>query len=216
MDAWYRHNGIFSQALRDKYRDEYVGAIYYGGSTPNQRLMGATACYLASNVWGAAAVTSNSNAANGHGDPTGKAFINYLLDNLPRYNSEEHNSGQYLTFNLGPFHTLANFAPDPLIRQKARMGFDWLVADTAPSWLNGYACISNTRGRVDAPQSGYSGTTLPGWWLKFGGPTPTNGINLNLHAQYALPDFAGVPSEIMAAAAQARALTRKSPPRRDR
>jgi len=211
MDAWYRHNGIFSQALRDKYRDEYVGALYYGGSTPNQRLMGATACYLASEVWGAAAVTANSNAANGHGDPTGKAFINYLLDNLPRYNCEEHNSAQYLTFNLGPFHTLANFAPDPLIRQKARMGFEWLVADAAPSWLNGYACISNTRGRVDAPQNAYNGTTMPGWWLKFGGPTPSNGINLNLHAQYALPDFPGLPPEIMAAATdRSQSYTRRS------
>jgi hypothetical protein len=82
MDAWYRHNGIFPQQLRDKYRDEYVGARYYGGSTPNQRLMGATACYLASEVWGAAAVTARSNAANGYGDPTGNiaaAYGNFTL-----------------------------------------------------------------------------------------------------------------------------------------
>ena len=200
MDAWYRHNGIFSQALKDKYRDEYVGARYYGGSTPNQRLMGATASYLASEIWGVGPVTSVSNGSNGTGDPSGKAFLNKILTDLPRYNSEEHNASQYLTFNLGPFHTLANFAPDPLLRQKARMGFDWMVADTAPSWLNGYACISNTRGRVDAPQNTYNGTTNLGWWLKFGGPNPANGLNLNLHAQYALPDFPGLPEEIITAA----------------
>jgi len=211
MDAWYRHNAIFSQELKDQYRDEYVGARYYGGSTPNQRLMGATGCYLASEIWGASAVTSVSNASNGFGDPTGKAFINHLLDKLPRYNCEEHNSGQYLTFNLGPFHTLANFAPDLLIRRKARMGFDWLLADTAPAWLNGYACISNTRGRVAPPQNAYNGTALPGWWLFFGGPTPTSSLNLNLHAQYALPDFPGVPAEIMAAASdRTQSYTRRS------
>jgi len=175
MDAWYRHNAIFSQELKDKYRDEYVGARYYFGATPNQRLMGATAAYLASEIWGVGPVTSVSNASNGTGDPSGKAFLDQILTVLPRYNSEEHNAAQYLTFNLGPFHTLANFAPDPLLRQKARMGFDWLVADTAPSWLNGYACISNTRGRVDAPQNTYNGTTHLGWWLKFGGPPPAHG-----------------------------------------
>ena len=165
MDAWYRHNAIFSQELKDKYRDEYVGALYYTGSTPNQRLMAATGCYLASEVWGAAAVTANSNAANGHGDPTGKAFINHILDNLPRYNCEEHNSGQYLAYNIGPFRTLADFAPDPVLKQKASMAYDWLIADTAPSWLNGYACISNTRGRVSSTQEDYNGVTNLGWWL---------------------------------------------------
>jgi autotransporter-associated beta strand protein len=211
MDTWYRHNAIFPQTLKDKYRDEYVGALHYGGSTPNQRLMSATGCYLASEIWGAEAVTSNSNAANGYGDPTGKAFINHLLDNLPRYNCEEHNSGQYLTFNLGPFHTLANFAPDPQLRQKARMGFDWLLADTAPSWLNGYACISNTRGRVDAPQNSYGGTTNLGWWLQFGGPTPASLFDSELHAQYALPDYPGVPAEIITASSdRSQSYTRRS------
>jgi autotransporter-associated beta strand protein len=211
MDAWYRHNSIFSQELKDKYRDEYVGAHLYAGATPNQRLMGATACYLASEIWGAAAVTANSNASNSFGDPTGKAFIDHILTNLPRYNSEEHNAGQYLTFNLGPFHTLANFAPDPLLRQKARMGFDWMVADTAPSWLNGYACISNTRGRVAPAQEDYNGTTALGWWLKFGGPNPVAKLNLNLHVQYALPDFPGLPAEIIAAATdRSQSYTRRS------
>ena len=200
MDAWYRHNAIFSQELKDKYRDEYVGARYYGGSTPNQRLMGATAAYLASEIWGVGPVTSVSNGSNGTGDPSGKAFLDQILTALPRYNSEEHNAGQYLTFNLGPFHTLANFAPDPLLRQKARMGFDWMVADTAPSWLNGYACISNTRGRVAPAQEDYRGTTALGWWLMFGGPDPAAKLNLNLHAQYALPDFPGLPEEVIAAA----------------
>ncbi len=211
MDAWYRHNSIFSQELKDKYRDEYVGAHLYAGATPNQRLMGATACYLASEIWGAAAVTANSNASNSYGDPTGKAFIDHILTNLPRYNSEEHNAGQYLTFNLGPFHTLANFAPDPLLRQKARMGFDWMVADTAPSWLNGYACISNTRGRVAPAQEDYNGTTALGWWLKFGGPDPVAKLNLNLHVQYALPDFPGLPAEIISAATdRSQSYTRRS------
>ncbi|MCB1131966.1 MAG: hypothetical protein KDN05_12610, partial [Verrucomicrobiae bacterium] len=211
MDAWYRHNAIFPQELKDKYRDEYVGATHYTGSTPNQRLMAATGCYLASEIWGAAAVTANSNAANGHGDPTGKAFINHILDNLPRYNCEEHNSGQYLTFNLGPFHTLANFAPDPLIRQKARMGFDWLLADTAPTWLNGYACVSNTRGRVTSPQNRYAGTTNLGWWLQFGGPTPASMFDSELHVQYALSDYPGVPEEIITASSdRSQSYTRRS------
>lgn len=211
MDAWYRYNTAFSQALKDKYRDEYVGAALYGGATPNQRLMGATGCYLASEVWGAAAVTSHSNAANGYGDPTGKAFIHHILDNVPRYNCEEHNAGQYLTFNLGPIHTLANYAPDPLMRQKARMCFDWLLADTAPSWLNGYACISNTRGRVDAPQNAYNGTTNPAWWLFFGGPTPANMLDVGLQAQYTMPNFPGVLPEIVTAATdRSSSYTRRS------
>jgi autotransporter-associated beta strand protein len=211
MDAWYRHNAIFPQDLKDKYQDEYVGAIHYTGSTPNQRLMAATGCYLASEVWGAAAVTANSNASNGHGDPTGKAFINHILDNLPRYNCEEHNSGQYLAYNIGPFRTLADFAPDPLIKQKASMAYDWLVADTAPSWLNGYACISNTRGRVSSSQDDYNGVTNLGWWLLLGGPPATNLLDANSFVQCVLPEFPGVPAEIMTAATdRSQPYTRRS------
>ena len=200
MDAWYRYGNTFSQALKDKYQAEYVGANLYAGATPNQRLMGATGCYLASEIWGVAAVTANSNASNGTGDPSGKAFIDHIVSNVPRYNCEEHNAGQYLAFNLGPFNTLANFAPDPALRQKARMAYEWLVADTAPTWLNGYACISNTRGRVSSPQQDYNGVATLGWWLHFGGPDPSSLLDGDIMAQYTMPDYHGFPEEITTAA----------------
>ncbi len=211
MDAWYRYGNTFSQALKDKYQAEYVGANLYAGATPNQRLMGATGCYLASEIWGVAAVTANSNASNGTGDPSGKAFIDHIVSNVPRYNCEEHNAGQYLAFNLGPFNTLANFAPDPALRQKARMAYEWLVADSAPTWLNGYACISNTRGRVSSPQEDYNGVATLGWWLHFGGPDPTSLLDGDIMAQYTMPDYHGFPDEITTAASDRTAsYTRRS------
>lgn len=63
--------------------------------------MGTTACYLASKIWGVGPVSNDSKNTNG------KAFIDQILTALLRQNCEGYNAGQYLTFKLGPFHTLS-------------------------------------------------------------------------------------------------------------
>jgi autotransporter-associated beta strand protein len=197
MDAYLRWNHLFPQSLKDRYREVYVGAdAYDNGSTPNQRFMLATASYLANGIWGSS-VNSNSSAANGIGSSSGKDFILHILNKTPFDNHEEHNSHHYLTYTLSAIETLAQFAQDAEVRNKARLVVDWALAEAAGYMLNGRWCVSSTRGRPAQQQYDYGNTDWT-WYLIFGGPAPTSYFDSFATAPFLSPQFPVVLPEILA------------------
>ena len=210
MDAYLRWNHLFPQSLKDRYQQIYVGAdAYDNGSTPNQRFMLATASFLANEVWGAS-VNSVASASNGIGGASGKDFILHILNKTPFQNHEEHNASHYLQYTLAPIETLAEFAQDAEVRDKARMVVNWALAEAAGYMQNGRWCVSATRGRASDQQSAYDITGWT-WHLLFGGPAPSSYFDSFATAPFLTPQFPAVMAEILAAGQQrAQSYTRRS------
>jgi autotransporter-associated beta strand protein len=201
MDAYLRWNHLFPQSLKDRYQQVYVGAdAYNNGSTPNQRFMLAVASFLANEVWGPT-VNSASSAANGVGGASGRDFILHILNKTPFDNHEEHNSHHYLTYTLSAIETLAQFAQDAEVRNKARMVVNWSFAEAAGYMHNGRWAVSSTRGRASLQQNDYSNTGWT-WLLAFGGPAPASYFDSFATAPFLAPQFPSLEPEILAAGQQ--------------
>lgn len=198
MDAYLRWNHLFPQTLKDRYREVYVGsAIYNDGSTPNQRFMLAVASYLANGVWGAG-VNSAASASNGIGGASGKDFILHILNKTPFDNHEEHNASHYLQYTLAAIETLAQFAQDAEVRNKARMVVNWSLAEAAGYMQNGRWCVPATRGRAAERQNAYDITGWT-WHLLFGGPAPSSYFDSYATAPFLTPEFPALTAEVSAA-----------------
>ena len=197
MDAWFRWNSLFPQSLKDRYQQVYTTSdLYDNGSTPNQKFMVAAASYLANSVWGAS-VNSVSSATYGTGDPTGKALVVNVIERTPFRGFEEHDANVYLLVTLSPMETLAQFAPDADVRNKARLVLDWGFANAAGYWLNGHWGVSATRGSTGGIQNEAGGTGLL-WWQLFGGPTPDL-TDSHPVMPFLAPEFPGMIPELEAA-----------------
>lgn len=201
MDSYLRWNGSFPQSLKDRYQQVYTTSdLYDNSATPNQRFMTCTASYLANGVWGPS-VNSVSSASYATGDPTGKAYLESTINNVPFRGYPEHNSTQYLVYTVGPMMTLADFAPDPVFKNKARMAFDWAMAEAASGMQNGRWVTPVTRGRVAASQDGYSNTSFA-WWLLYGGPLPGDMLDSSNATVITSPTFTGLLPELTRAATE--------------
>ncbi len=201
MDAYLRWNHLFPQSLKDRYQQVYVGSdAYNNGSTPNQRFMLATASFLANEVWGPT-VNSVASASNGIGGVSGRDFILHLLNKTPFHNHEEHNSHHYLTYTLSAIETLAQFAQDAEVRNKARMVVHWSFAEAAGYMHNGRWAVSATRGRASGQQNAYGNTDWT-WQLVFGGPAPASYFDSYATAPFLAPQFPALAAEVLAAGQQ--------------
>ncbi len=201
MDAYLRWGQLFSQTLKDRYQQIYTTSdLYDNSATPNQRFMTCTASYLANSVWGSA-VNSVSSAGYGTADPSGKVYLENVINAMPFHGYPEHDANHYLLYTLAPMRTLADFAPDPVFKNKARMAFDWGMAEGASAWLNGHWGVASTRGQTIPQQNNYD--IMPQvWWLIHGGPTPSDMGDAENSTIFTMPPFAGVLPEISAAATQ--------------
>ena len=197
MDAYLRWNHLFPQSLKDRYQQVYVGSgAYNDGSTPNQRFMLATASYLANGIWGPG-VNSVASASNGIGGASGKDFILHILNKTPFDNHEEHNSHHYLTYTLSAIETLAEFAQDAEVRDKARLVVSWALAEASGYMHNGRWCVSSTRGRAALRQNDYGNTDWT-WHILFGGPPPTSYFDSFATAPFLTPQFTAALPEVLA------------------
>lgn len=201
MDCFLRWNSVFSPALSNQFRAVFTTCTNYNaGVTYNQRMMLATARYLATGLWGTNAFPNNANAQAdyGTGDPTGKAYLLNTILRSPRFGIYEHDSTIYEQYTLGPLRTLAEFAPDADVRNKARMAFDWIVAETAGSYFKCHWATASCRTFPTRTQTSYASTsaTMMMTWLFFGGPQPNDFLESYPSALYCMTNFPGILPEV--------------------
>ena len=205
MDCWLRWNALpeFTPGFTNLYEAQLTtnGTNYSSGATANQQMMFATARYIAGTVWGIGAFPGGSQyqASYGTGDPTGKTFVSNIIGNIPLYGLVEHDSLIYAQYTLGPVYTLEQYAPDPVLRNKARLAFDWVVAAAAGYYFYDNWAVASDRTEPYWVQNQPTETTMM-TWLFFGGPTPTSYLASYPSAAYCMPGFPGVPAEVVNAA----------------
>ncbi|TRX62042.1 T9SS type A sorting domain-containing protein [Fulvivirga sp. M361] len=174
MDAYLRWKSTrYTDELKDVTRNFMTSFTGYDeGATQNHLIMLATARFLASEQWPASDFASGSDFAAG--DPAGKNYLLFRLNEWVRRGVIEHDSPIYITFHLGPLRTLADHALDPEIRQLAALAFEWLMINSANEWMEGHYATSSLRSLFpyDA-QNEYFETDMT-LWLYFGGKSPDN------------------------------------------
>ena len=220
MDCYLRWSAalpsVFTPTIANYFKSELTTdpatTNYSSGATANQRMMLTTAHYLAGSVWGTNAFLSGSQYQTdyGTGDPTGKAYVSNTIVSIPRYGLLEHDSPIYAQFTLGPIYTLEQFAPDAVLRNKARLAFDWAVAEIAGYYSYNNWAIASDRTEPYWVQSDPSETTMMSY-LFFGGPTPRSLLESYPSAPYCMPGFPGIlPEVVMAATNRTRSYTHYS------
>jgi hypothetical protein len=218
MDCYLRWSAalpsVFTPAINNYFETQLTtnGTNYSSGVTANQQMMFATTRYLAGNVWGTTAFPGGSSfqASYGTGDPTGKTFVSNIIANIPLYGFLEHDSLIYVQYTLGPIYTLEQFAPDPVLQNKAKMAFDWAVAEMSGYYFYDNWAIASTRTEPYWTQNNPTETTMM-TYLFFGGPTPVTYLASYPSALYSMSNFAGIlPEVVMAATNRAQAYTHYS------
>lgn len=195
MDTYMRWQHLMPQDVKDAYTAEYLGMKTYGnGSTPNQRIMWAAACRLACETWGTAAVTTNSNASNKTGEPTGKKYIETVCDRTVKYNFDERWAKHYLQYTLGPLRSIADLSTDPVLANKARMTWNWGWMDIASFSFKGRWSIPAGRGAL-TEDGNSSDISEHGSWLMFGGTERANKLDFDQVLPYTQPAV-GAPNTV--------------------
>ncbi len=196
MDTFLRWNQMFPTSISNQYYTKYTTMGTYGnGATPNQRMMWAVACRLACETWGTNAVTQVSNAKYWTTDPSGRDVILSYCENAVQYNFRERWATIYLEYTLGPLRSIVDLSTDPVLRQQARMAWNWGMMDLASGSFNGRWSLPSARGGMAIYPEGY-GISENATWLLYGGPTPSNLLNADqsmLYTQYPVPPVATPP-----------------------
>ncbi len=200
-DAWLRFGRSLGEETAVSIRRCLLQASEYrlDGGTENHKLMRAVAGLTTAEAW-----PDWTDAADVHRRCA--SYLDRYCSHIVRFGQGEFDSTTYAVLYFASFATLRDFAAAPLLRRKAGMALDWLLANAAGEWLNGLYTGAHSRDyhptvtHADAPGG------IAAAWLYFGGRTP------NLAAGE--PHYAAVNalSAYRAPAAVVRAATERSRP----
>ncbi|WP_036738296.1 CARDB domain-containing protein, partial [Paenibacillus zanthoxyli] len=162
IDTYLKYGHLYPESLREKVKANMLAADYSNnGSTENHFLEFRTAGYLVAQTW---PEWSKAQAT--------KAFaerdISEMLQRFVKYGMKEYDSTTYWALYVECLLMLHDLADDPQMKQKAKMALDWMQANTAAEWVDGYWVSSTNRDYMGmSPKLGAAGTIMG--WLYFGG-----------------------------------------------
>lgn len=169
MDVWLRFGSRLPPELRDgikayMLRFDYAAMIATG--TENHKLMEAAAGCLAAQTWPEELAGAERQR---------QACEAYLLETCRRYVSWgliEFDSPTYNVIYVTTLLTVRDFTAHNQLRTQAEMTIEWMLANIAGEWVDGYYTASSLRmtSPMLDPFTG-SGTTVMAW-LYFGGRAP--------------------------------------------
>ena len=167
IDAYFRFGNRYPEELKKLVRQRMTQFDYtQNGSTENHKLMFKTAGYLTTVAfpdWEQASATREHC----------RATLYHMMDNMVRYGLKEFDSSTYGTFYITCMLSLYDHTDEPEMRTRAQMTLEWLLANFASEWLDGYFIASTLREYEFAVsprlETSYS---IIGWLLFGGGPQP--------------------------------------------
>lgn len=178
--------------IRD-YVALYAHKVWKGYGAMNYRLMMDGAGYLAAQEWPELADADGLNAAAIQA-ATGERLLGYF-DGICRRNFDEYGAPIYLAVDLGAVRMLAEFARDPVMRQRASLTLDAMLLDIACTWNQGYNVGSASRAKYwystqTSPDS--MASTAASAWIYFGAKRPVSGTDwfwMAPRGTYQLPEL---------------------------
>jgi len=189
IDCYVRYNQHMDNALKERYRKIYCGAVFYRRlSTSNHTIMAAVTRFLATQSFGADQFKpdpffqgkEDSGNIFTKTDPTGEKFVLGRIQSAVKDGPGEYASRPYGAENILPLLTIAECASDPELRRKAMLAYEYCVAQLAPVYLRGHLATFAPRSYPDLEtQRPWGVAVIP--WVYFGGQNPGN-----LYRQWAL------------------------------
>ncbi|HTY36495.1 MAG TPA: hypothetical protein VMH23_05260 [Bacteroidota bacterium] len=171
IGTYLRVKNLLPDSLKHKIRRAYRERTMYRGDTENHWVMYYTGLYLASQTW---PNEDRSQWFNGKSSAENfreaQSWLNQWMKITTTIGQGEFDSPTYFTVFLTPMLTLAEFASDPVMKRKAEMMVDFLLADYAVDHLEGNYCGGHSR---DYPEDIVNPLSAPAalWaWLYFGEP----------------------------------------------
>ncbi len=189
MECYLRWNQVMDQNLKNQFKTKLTTTTQWSNhNTSNKQMMSAAGRYLAQQTWPGESFASNYSAS----DPTGEIFLNDITDRYVHIGQREHNSPTYFVFHYGGLRSVADFATNAGLQNKAKLTAEWLMTSAAVKWLSGHWVAASERTRVPfRAQNEYRGATMP-LWLHYDGPNPLGFDQFSDHAfsvQSCVSDF---------------------------
>ncbi|MGF1486691.1 MAG: hypothetical protein ACFBSE_06205 [Prochloraceae cyanobacterium] len=187
IDTYLRWQDYYTEAQKTKARQLLLEAdIYDTGKTENHRIMLAVTRFLAAETWPDRLFVGNYSTK----DPTGKQQILKMMSEFVSQGMVEHDSPIYHAMYLGSFRTLADFAKDREIKQKAEIIFEWLLINSSGEWLEGHWAASSLRKFPTVHRQNEYGAGQYALWLFYGGKKPRSySIEAAYAVQHAVADY---------------------------
>jgi hypothetical protein len=138
MAAYLHFHSILPDSLHGKVREVFRSRGLYRGDTENHWVTYYTALYLAAQTWPNEAGTEWFNGRSSDENfREAEGWLNHWIEITTTVGQGEFDSPTYLPVFLIPMVVLYDFASDPLMKRKAQMMSDLILADFAVEHLKG-------------------------------------------------------------------------------
>ena len=129
-----------------KVRQALKNYTPYRGDTENHWVMYYTALYLASQTWPGEPGPSWFNGKSSEENLLdAEGWLNHWMTTTTTIGQGEFDSPAYLTFYLTPMFMLHQHSKDAVMKKKAEIMIDWLLADFFIDYLDGVYCSGHSR-----------------------------------------------------------------------
>jgi len=171
MGTYLHARPLIPDSLHRKVRQAFRVRTMYRGDTENHWVMYYTGMYLAAQTWpGEDGSTWFNGRSSTENFQEAKTWLNYWINTATTIGQGEFDSPTYMTVFLAPMLVLYDFAADPVMKRKAQMMLDLLLADFAAEHLNGTYGGGHSRDYPDDIINPLSAPAARVAWLYFGQP----------------------------------------------
>jgi hypothetical protein len=171
MGVYLHTHDVLPDSLRMRIRDAFRVRTMYRGDTENHWVMYYTGMYLAAQTWPGEPGTAWFNGKSSKENLDEAAgWLKQWIRTTSTIGQGEFDSPTYMTVFLCPMLLLQEFAAEPVMKIKARMMVDLLLADFAVQHLNGNFGGGHSRDYPDDIVNPLSAPSTMWAWLYFGQP----------------------------------------------
>jgi hypothetical protein len=171
MGTYLHTRHLLPDSLHRKVREAFRVRTMYRGDTENHWVMYYTGLYLAAQTWpgepGPRWFNGRSSAENME---EASGWLNHWITTTTTIGQGEFDSPTYFNVFLTPMLILQDFAADSVMRQRARMMCDLLLADFAAEHLRGNFGGGHSRDYPEDIVNPLAAPTTLYAWLYFGQP----------------------------------------------
>jgi hypothetical protein len=160
---------VLPDSLRAQIRDLWRTYTPYRGDTENHWVMYYASLYLMTQMYpGEPASSWYNGRSSEENHREAREWLEHWTGLTTTIGQGEFDSPGYFSFFIAPLGLLYAYAEDPLMKQRASMLLDYLIADFAVESLNGLYTGGFSRVHPDNVHARWTGNSTAHAWLLFG------------------------------------------------